>query len=73
MRFEYSEVPTKLPVYPQGNVLARLRPIIEIGIIGPTGQRFVKATVDSGSDDTIFPLALAELIGVDLTDAPQGQ
>jgi hypothetical protein len=73
VRFRYSKVPTRLPVFPQGDVYYRLRPIVEIAVIGPKGQRFVKATVDSGSDDTIFPLALAKTLGIDLTNAPRGR
>jgi hypothetical protein len=73
VRFRYSKVPTKLPVFPQGDVSYRLCPIVEIAVIGPKGQRFVKATVDSGSDDTIFPLALAEKLGIDLTNARRGR
>lgn len=73
MRFRYSKVPTRLPVFPQGDVDYRRRPIAEIEVIGPKGQRSVQATVDSGSDDTIFPLALAEILGIDLTNARIGR
>jgi hypothetical protein len=42
-----------------------LRPYVPIRIIGPSGsRRFSRALVDSGSDDTIFPLVAAKMIGV---------
>jgi hypothetical protein len=37
-------------------------------VIGPTGKRrfFPRAVLDPGADDTVFPLALAGLLGVAL-------
>jgi hypothetical protein len=73
MKFQYVKMGTTDPIFPLGDVMHRFRPIIEIGIIGPRTTLFRKATLDSGADDTIFPLSLAEVLGIDLTNAPMGK
>jgi hypothetical protein len=40
-------------------------------IIGPKSQETPFVLVDPGSDDIVFPMALAQRIGVDLSQAPQ--
>jgi hypothetical protein len=54
-------------------VAVRLRPYVPIRIIGPSGsRRFSRALVDSGSDDTIFQLDAAAMIGVTSFKRPHG-
>jgi len=44
-----------------------LRPFVPVAVIGSAASRyFPRALLDTGSEDTIFPAALASLIGVDL-------
>src|SRR5947208_3041076 len=73
MKFKYVKVGTKDPVFPHGGVMHRFRPIIEIGISGLNNTLFQQATLDSGADDTIFPISWAEPLGIDLTNAPLGK
>src|SRR5262249_17996987 len=40
-------------------------------VVGPRSQETPFVLVDTGSDDIVFPLALAHRIGVDLANAPQ--
>jgi hypothetical protein len=61
------------PAIALGGCLFRPRPIISISLSGPTGTRLVRGLVDSGADDTVFPESLAPLLGIDLTNAPEGQ
>lgn len=44
----------------------RWRPLIPVRLIGPAGQsrQFNKVLLDTGSDDTIFPMAAARMLGV---------
>ncbi len=46
----------------------RWRPLVPVALFGPTGRRrfFPRALLDPGADDTVFPLAIAGLIGVAL-------
>ena len=46
----------------------RWRPLVPVTLLGPTGRRrfFPRALLDPGADDTVFPLAIAGLIGVAL-------
>lgn len=44
-----------------------LRPFLPVSILGVRGRRyFPRALLDTGSEDTIFPAAVAQIIGVDL-------
>jgi hypothetical protein len=61
------------PVVPHDGVLHRYRPILDVEVSGPAGKKWIKATLDSGSDDTILPLTLAGELGIDLTAAPRGR
>jgi hypothetical protein len=72
MIFPYIKVPTKEPVFLLGNVYYRFRPLIRVRVAGPIRMKHVWATLDSGSDDTLFPLELAKYLGVHLTSAPTG-
>jgi hypothetical protein len=73
MRFPYIAFATRRPVYPLGGTRVRHRPIVPIEVGGPTGVRLLSASLDSGSDDTVFPASLAPRLGIDLTGAPSGE
>ena len=51
--------------------MVRYKPVIPITVLGPRGRVTRSILVDTGSDDVIFPVALAQRIGVDLSQAPQ--
>src|SRR5438105_4368485 len=70
MKFPYTALRTKRPIYPLGGVQFRRRPIIPVAIVGPLGSRLINCCLDSGSDDTLFPLPLATNLGVPLTQPP---
>src|ERR1041385_9023685 len=72
MIFPYLALPTKGPVAPLGTARVRYRPIVPVRVFGPLGSRLVDGCIDSGSDDTVFPLSLARRLGIDLTGAPRG-
>ena len=42
-------------------------------VVGPSDMLSIKATLDSGSDDTIVPSQLASKLGIDLANAPLGE
>jgi hypothetical protein len=71
--FPYLPLPTTAPIYSLGGARVRHRPIVSVRIIGSLASRLYDGCLDSASDDTIFPRALARTLGVDLTAAPQGQ
>jgi hypothetical protein len=48
----------------------RYKPVIPITVVGPRSRETAFVLVDSGSDDIIFPTALAQRLGVDLSQAP---
>jgi len=52
---------------------SRLRPVIPIRITGPADTALVDATLDSGSDRTVFPASLAPVLGLDLASLPWGR
>jgi hypothetical protein len=59
-------------VWPLGGRMGRPRPVVTVGVLGPTGSWTGTALLDTGSDDTVFPEDVAALIGLDLTNAPTG-
>lgn len=70
MRFPYTLLKTKRPVYPLGGIFFRPRPVVPIVVSGPLGFRSYDACLDIGTDDTLFPKALATLLGIPLTQPP---
>jgi len=72
LRFPYLQVAMGRPIVPLGGKVHRPRPVIGVTIIGPAGTVPYDGLLDSGSDDVLFPEDVAALIGVDLTNAPQG-
>src|SRR5262245_1779121 len=75
MQFSYEDEPLTGPAppsLPPGSTV-RWRPLLPIRIIGPTGSQrtFSRAVLDPGADDTVFPSAVASVLGVNLR-APSG-
>ncbi len=70
LQFAYQDEPLSGPPPPSLSPAAtvRWRPLVPVLLIGPTGKQrgFSRAVLDSGADDTVFPLAVAGLIGVNL-------
>jgi hypothetical protein len=69
LRFPYQAVELSGPPPPSlpPDASARWRPLVPIRIAGPSGlMDFGGAVLDSGSDDTLFSLPVAEQIGVAL-------
>ncbi len=73
MRFLYIALSTRRPVYPLGGAQVRYRPLVAVQVRGSSGARSLSATLDSGSDDTLFPAYLAPRLGIDLAGAPTGE
>lgn len=71
MRFRYAsyEVEPSLTV-PDGVLY---RPEIVIDVIGSRRTETIQALVDTGSDETVFPMSLARAIGVQLERDATGQ
>jgi hypothetical protein len=73
LQFPYVDEPLRSPAPPSLPAAAkdRWRPLVPITIIGTGGTSlsFGKALVDPGADDTIFPLDVANLLGVSLLAA----
>ena len=70
LRFPYLEEPIQgapPPSLPQ-SVQMRWRPLVPVGVHGPVGKSLAlgRALLDSGADDTILPLDVATLLGVQL-------
>ncbi len=59
------------PILSLGGGWYRQKPIISIDVLGPTGQFGAQISVDSSSDDVVFPIRLAPLLGVTFSGGPQ--
>src|ERR1700733_13522892 len=70
LQFPYLDEPLHGPPPPSlpSSVLVQWRPLVPIAVFGPTGKRrpVSRALLDSGADDTIFPVAAATSLGVNL-------
>ncbi|MDA0835211.1 MAG: hypothetical protein O3A29_18200 [Planctomycetota bacterium] len=64
MRFAYREYVGPLPGTTDFRLI--LRPVITIHVIGPKSEARFDALVDTGADETLLPLMLADLLGVEL-------
>jgi hypothetical protein len=71
--FPLRRFPSRTPIPSLGGATARYKPLIPALVIGPIGQVGCQVLVDSAADDVVFPVSLAQQIGVDLTAAVQGQ
>jgi hypothetical protein len=73
LRFRYKLLPTKGPVVSLGGRFVRPRPLVVVSVIGPAETTIQTAHLDPGSDDCVFSSHLAAKIGIDLTNAPEGE
>jgi hypothetical protein len=72
MRFRYLTDKTGHPVITLGGRMGRPHPIVPVGLVGPLRTEGRDAAVDSMADDTVFPMAVAQAVGIDLSQAPAG-
>jgi hypothetical protein len=72
LRFPYLQVAMGRPIVTLGGKSHRPRSVIGVMIGGPNGTIPYDGLLDTGADDVLFPEAVAALIGIDLTNAPQG-
>lgn len=72
LTFPYTSFTTPTPIIGLGGRRSRPKPIVSVGVTGPTSYRAVEALLDTGADDTVFNEAVALDIGVDLSTAPLG-
>lgn len=70
MRFPYQLIKRPNPSISLGGRTEQPRPIVSLALIGPAQTVVRDAQVDSGSDETFFPESVANLIGIDLKNAP---
>ncbi len=70
LRFAYQEELLSGPVPPSmpANSVVRYRPLVPITIIGPGNASFSfeRALLDTGSDDSVFPIDVAKRLGIRL-------
>jgi len=66
MRFPYTL--SIVPSIDTGEEIVLLRPEIPIRVFGPGGHADVLALVDTGSDNSILPLAVAHDLGIKTTE-----
>jgi hypothetical protein len=73
MRFPYLPLPSRRPIPSLGGTQVRHRPLVPVHLIGPGGSRLLDGNLDSGSDDTLFPMYLTPHLGIDLSGAAEGE
>jgi hypothetical protein len=73
MKFPYLPLPTRQPIPSLGGTQVRYRPLLSVRLLGPLASRLFDGCLDCASDDTIFPVALARPLGIDLSGAPRGE
>ncbi len=73
LKFPYKLIQTKHPLWQLGGRSTRPRPLLTVTLIGPAGTVVDKGMLDTGADDTVFPEDLAAILGIDLTNAPEGE
>jgi predicted aspartyl protease len=64
MKFAYREYVSIFPGTNDYRLI--LRPVITIRVVGPKSDARWDALVDSGADETLFPVSLAEALGIEL-------
>ncbi len=70
LRFRYKSFRFSHPIVPLDGRTIRPRPVFSVTVIGPRGSMPQDALLDTGADDNVFPDRIAQLIGIDLTNAP---
>jgi hypothetical protein len=71
VKFPYLIDHAKVPQPSLGGGVERPRPVIAVRLAGPTGSRILDGHLDTAADDTIFPLWVSTLIGLDLSVAAE--
>ncbi len=71
MKFSYREYISQFPGTSDFRLI--LRPVITIGIAGTKSVARWDALVDTGADETLLPLSLASLLGVELDQEATSQ
>ena len=71
MKFAYREYIAQFPGTDDFRLI--LRPVITVQIAGPQAAARWDALVDTGADETLLPLSLSQLLGVDLDGRPTSQ
>lgn len=64
MKFSYREYVSLFPGTNDYRLI--LRPVVTIRVIGANADARWDALVDTGADETLFPLSLAEALGIEL-------
>src|SRR5205823_3792678 len=73
LRFPYLQRPTRRPVPPLGGVRFRHFPIFPI-VVSRTGAAVIRdGLLDTGASDTVCDDRLAQSLGIDLTNTPDGE
>ena len=73
MRFRYTLKKMPHPVVSLGGRWVRPRPLLWLAAIGPSGSYSRNALLDTAADGTVLPDSAAVKMGLDLTNAPQGE
>ncbi|HZY88184.1 MAG TPA: aspartyl protease family protein [Gemmataceae bacterium] len=73
MGFPYLPVALPGPVYSLGGQTTRHYPVLPATVSTQAGVVLRDGLLDSGAADTIFPVAVAQKLGIDLRNAPTGQ
>jgi hypothetical protein len=72
LRFPYKLFNIGNPIWSLDGRVERPRSVVDVTVIGPIAKIIRASLLDTGGDDTVFPLALAAPLGIDLTGAPTG-
>ncbi len=73
LRFPYLVRHSSRPVIPLGGILFRTYPQFAVVLATVHKTAIYDGLLDRGADDTILPVDLASVLGVDLTQAPEGE
>lgn len=73
LHFPFVRRPARRPVYPLGGVRYRFLPIFAVVLSTSGGSIIRDGLLDTGANDTVCPDTFAPSLGVDLTQAPEGE
>jgi hypothetical protein len=71
MRFPYASYEVDASPTLRDGIL--YRPEVAIDVVGPVATETIQALVDTGSDETVFPVSLANAIGARLDHSSAGR
>ena len=71
MIFPYVVDRARVPQVSLGGGFDRPRPVAAIRLFGPAGTYVMDGRFDTAADDTVFPLWVSAMIGLDLSQAPE--